>query len=102
VATYRLGPAVDPTYHPYRQRIGNDGAALTLVAIPGAPVAPRPDLPARLRSHALPPRALRLATQPALARSPDGAYHVVYRRIRANAPASPTPALAFDVVEEPS
>jgi hypothetical protein len=102
VASYRLGPTVDPTFRPYRQRIAADGAALTLVAIPGAPAAPRPDLPTRLRGHALPPRALRIAIQPALARSPDGTYHVVYRRMRADAPASPTPALAFDVVEEGS
>lgn len=100
---YRLGPSVDPSYHPYRQRIAGDGAVLALLAIPGTPVAPRADLPARLRAHALPARPLRLATQAALARSPDGAYHVVYRRVRGDAPGSPLPALAFDVIDgEPS
>ncbi|HWU87836.1 MAG TPA: hypothetical protein VN253_11200, partial [Kofleriaceae bacterium] len=97
---YRLGPSVDSSYHPYRQQLASDGAALTLLAIPGAPVAVRADLPARLRAHALPSRPLRVAIQPALARSPDGAYHVVHRRVRSDAPASSTPALAFDVVEE--
>jgi hypothetical protein len=98
--SYRVGPTVDPSCHPYRQRLASDGEILARVAIPGAPDRPRPDLPVRLRAHALPPRALRLATQPTVARAADGSYHVITRRVRTAAPASPTPGLAFDVVED--
>ncbi len=99
IATYRLGPAVDPAYHPYRARIDPDGFAFALGAIPGAPAAPRPDLPSRVRAHALPSRALRLETRHDLARSSDGAHHLVLVRNKDAIAAPPAPSLAFDTVE---
>jgi hypothetical protein len=96
---YQLGPAIDPSYHPYRQRTTTTGAALALHAIPGTRSPVRPDLPAQIRAHALSPRPLRVAAQPALLRAADGSYHVVYRRVRSDTPATSSPGFAFDTLE---
>jgi hypothetical protein len=53
-----------------------------------------------VRANAAPQRALRLATRHSLARSPDGAYHLVGVREHAPAAAPPAPSLTFDTVED--
>ena len=77
-----------------------DGLALALASVPGAPSEPRPDLPSRIRAHAIPDRALRLAIKAQLARSPTGSYHLVMVRERISTSPPPAPVLTFDVVED--
>jgi hypothetical protein len=98
---YQLGPDVDPAYHPYRPRIDQDGLVLALASIPDAPAAARPDLPSRVRGHALPSRALRLVTRLELARSPDGSRHVIEVHETAATAAPPNLSLIFDTTEAP-
>jgi hypothetical protein len=93
---YRLGPAVPPTAHPYRARIGTSGLELARAIVPGEPTVERPDLPATIAIHALPKRTMQLRMVAMLVRGPDGRYHSILRRDVVNAVAPAIPLLAFD------
>lgn len=97
---YVLGPAVPEAYHPYRARTGVAGLELVRATIPGRTTVPdRTDLPLRLSVTAAPLRPTRLRTLHTLARSADGGYHLVLRRLLEPAPASSAPMLAFDQLD---
>lgn len=99
--TYRLGPDVPTSRHPYRARVGSSGLELARATVPGAPVLPaRPDLPAVLSIAAAPSSPAQIRTFYTLARGSDGAYHLVLRRQLARVDPSPGFALDFDQVLE--
>jgi hypothetical protein len=97
--TYRLGPDVPATRHPYRARAGTNGIELARATVPGAPpLADRPDLPATISIAAAPASPAQIRSFYTLARSSDGAYRLVLRRRLDNVAPSPGFSLDFDQV----
>jgi hypothetical protein len=97
--TYRLGPDVPASYHPYRARVGTNGLELVRTTVPGsAALADRPDLPSRLSIAAAPSSPAQVRTYYTLARTSDGAYHLVRRRALTTVAPSPAFVLEFDRV----
>jgi hypothetical protein len=73
--------------HTARARVGTNGLELVRTTVPGsAALADRPDLPSRLRTYYT------------LARTSDGAYHLVQRRALITVAPSPAFVLEFDRV----
>lgn len=98
--TYRVGPVVPAMRHPYRARVGTNGLELVRATVPGAAtIADRPDLPLHLSIAAAPVSPAQIRTFYTLARSSDGAYHLLERRALAAAAPVPGFALEFDRVE---
>lgn len=98
---YRLGPAIADPFHPYRTIVRPDGVALVRAIAPGQPASvDRADLPGVLVPGALAVSAVRVVSSAHVARSPDGGYHVHTELDARFATPGPTPALAFDQLED--
>jgi hypothetical protein len=94
---YILGSAIPVSHHPFRARQTATGLELVRATVPDREPEPsRADLPLRLSVASAPRRPARLRSLYTLARSADGGYHLVHRRLLEPAAPSSAPALAFD------